>query len=29
MPAEMIEGDTDAIVEKLATILGDRGLIPG
>ena len=27
--AEMIEGDTDAIVERLATILGDRGLIPG
>lgn len=27
--AEMIEGDTDAIVERLATILDDRGLIPG
>lgn len=27
--AEMIEGDTDAIVEKLTTILGDRGLLPG
>ena len=27
--AEMIEGDTDTIVERLATILDDRGLLPG
>ena len=27
--AEMIEGDADAVVERLAGILGDRGLLPG